>query len=128
MNEQETKLIAEFIGRKGKYNTGLYTWKGITVLNNDIWYSLSDAKFHSSWDWLIPVVEKIENIKCSVNGRFGVYISSNNCAIQSTKLFMSDRNDRYYFDICDDTKFNAVYKSVIEFIKWYNTKEYEDRI
>jgi hypothetical protein len=61
IQDKNNKLIAEFMGRKGKHNPELYTWKGITVLTDDIWFYVSDAKFHKSWDWLMPVIKKIDS-------------------------------------------------------------------
>lgn len=57
------KIIAEFMGDEIETN---YKWvnrkKGVTGL----W-------FHSDWDWLMPVVEKITKIE---DGKFSVSISS----------------------------------------------------
>jgi transcription antitermination factor NusA-like protein len=72
------------------------------------------------WNALIPVVEKIEAIKCPINIKIGVYISSNSCRIESTKLFMSDRNDRYMGESILETKLDATYDAIIKFIKYYN--------
>lgn len=50
------KLIAEFMGRCGKVNKHLY-WVNIPSVK---WVTVEQMQFHTSWDWLIPVVEKIE--------------------------------------------------------------------
>ena len=67
-----------------------------------------DLYYHSSWDWLMPVVEKIEK-ECSHE----VVIFSTHCNVNQGKT-----HDMGY--IGGKTKIEAVYKSVIEFIKWYN--------
>ena len=59
MKEEANKLIAEFMGRSGKLCDTLYTFKGVSdLLEDDIWYTIEQSKFHTSWDWLIPVIDK----------------------------------------------------------------------
>ena len=106
MNNNEilegNKLIAEFDG----YPKGL---------NPD--YIL---KYHTSWDWLMPVVENIRGIENGDGGRYtfnwkdykvwfskwqdGSGIISECCMISGT------------------TPIQAIYESVVEFIKWYNAQ------
>lgn len=113
---KDNKLIAEFIGRKGNNNPKLYTWKGITVLTDDIWYYISDAKFHSSWDWLMPVVEKIEDMKFG-EGTTSVNVNFKQCTIEA------DGGLILISDIGGESKLIAVYEAVIKFIKWYNERQ-----
>lgn len=59
------KLIAEFLeGKQKKHPGGLgnmgYQFP-IAIANSD-WWSNDSLKFHSSWDWLMPVVEKIHSL------------------------------------------------------------------
>lgn len=67
--------------------------------------NLNDLKFHSSWDWLIPVIDKIYSMN--------EYIKY--------KDYMNNI-------ICDggidiNTKFIQItFSDVVEFIKWYNNK------
>ena len=49
--ENNNKLIAEFM-QKGSVGFGLYDYNGKH-------YKLYELKFHTSWDWLMPVVQKI---------------------------------------------------------------------
>jgi len=80
-------------------------------------------EFHSSWDWLMPVVEKIESIKDEYHGRFGVHISSNTCTIQATNFRSNERmaEPPYYFiTVTVNTKLDATWLVVVQFIKWYN--------
>lgn len=123
------KLIAKFMGRD--YNTE------ITHICSDL-YSLGYRSmeivegieplipyeyYHSSWEWLMPVVEKIESIKDEHHGHFGVYISSNSCTIQGTKLRLDKpmANPPIYFNnVVLGTKLDSTYQAVVTFIKWYN--------
>jgi len=62
--------------------------------------------YDTSWDWLMPVVEKI--------------------TVLSTQDYESDIYGEYMgrFEIIDDCFMSAnievIYKTIIEFIKWYN--------
>ena len=58
-------------------------------------------KYATSWDWLMPVVEKIEQL----------HDSSYLCRIVSYRCIIYDSN------------IAAVYKSVVEFIKWHNDQK-----
>ena len=49
---ENNKLIAEFM-QKGTEGFGLYDYNGCH-------YKVNELMFHNSWDWLIPVVQKIE--------------------------------------------------------------------
>lgn len=82
-----------------------------------------ELEFHSDWNWLMEVVEKIESIKDSYHGRFGVYISSNSCTIQSTNFKphkpISNR-PHYYDNVVLNTKIESTYNAIIRFINFYN--------
>ncbi len=83
-------------------------------------------KYHSSWEWLMDIVEKIEAIKDDYHGYFGVHISSNSCCIQATNL--DTRPETFYPAYSDsdahDTKILATWECVVRFIRWY--KKYND--
>ena len=70
-------------------------------------------KYHSSWDWLMPVVEKIESLN------HPVYINSNNCVIYEKV----GRNHGWFIDNYADTKIEATWISCVEFIKITSKKQ-----
>ena len=97
MNTQENnKLIAEFMG---------YDWVELLV----------EPQYHTSWDWLMPVVEKIECTTIDNDDNsdnfFNVMIEVFECNINGG-------------DICicksGNTKREATYNAVVEFINQYN--------
>jgi hypothetical protein len=109
----ENELIAEFMGfektstfydtaddRHYKYKSELF---GYTYP--------SEWAFHIKWDWLMPVVEKIETLKFSVMV-IGKY----------TRIQCPHPYKEFATDICE-TKIQSVYKAVVEFIKWYNQQK-----
>ena len=115
------KLIAEFMEAK----PNLYTLRkdgsrnyfyGIHVGN--IYEKAIKPKgmpFYTDWNWLMPIVEKIEQTEIN---KFGsgcqVTIMNNSCSILSS---LSGINILLRVD---KTRIKATYKAVVEFIKWYN--------
>lgn len=96
------KLIAEFMGAIGtpKYNPtewDIYITGCLDVDSDDEnakhFYTPEEMKYHTSWDWLMPVVEKIEQV------HEGVPQELINLSLFST--------------------IDEVYKAVVEFIKQY---------
>jgi len=88
--EKNNKLIAEFMGLKeheGSYYLPLY--------NSGDWVPDVELEYHTSWDWLMPVVKK-----CRQDNRLEYF-------------------DFVYYaiEMCD---INVTYKAVVEFIKEYN--------
>jgi hypothetical protein len=111
-NLENNRLIAEFMN----YN--------LEIVNNEVYFthddmleSLSDEELHfdTDWDWLMTVVDKIENY----NEFTSVLFYPNSCTIIKSREFPADDN---YFEISIDsfTKIDAVYNACVEFIKWYN--------
>ena len=77
--------------------------------------------YDKRWHMLIQVVEKIESIWDDFHGYFGVYISSNSCTIQGTKLRTGDNPHYAYFaDWTLNTKLESTYEACVSFIQWYN--------
>jgi len=112
------KLIAEFMGLAycTRYN---YTgWYKNAEFNHRV-CDFDRLKYHSSWDWLIPVVEKIESLGFSSEiycvGRFEhrtQFFSGGVCPFKSV-LFK--------------TKIESTYNALVEFINWYNTQNNDTR-
>lgn len=70
-------------------------------------FKASELLYHSSWDWLMPVVEKIG----------GLHIKHNLEDEISWKRFALFEN--LYLWVMNGDKAN-IYQACIEFIKWYN--------
>jgi len=103
--EDGNKLIADFIGLEKKESYG-----GIRYFYNNA-YS-TDLRFHVSWDWLMPVVEKI----ASKGYRWEIGMgTSTNSPTHYCKIWSIGKFDGI-------SPLDATYGSIIEFIKWYNTK------
>ena len=91
--EKNNKLIAEFMGERSVYNIR-------TDVDPMGYYEENTMNFHTSWDWLMPVVEKILDISFQDEGDAEDFYSIRDC--------MPD--------------INHTYRAVVEFIKWYKNK------
>ena len=82
-----------------------------TLFSSALW-SPSQLLYHESWDWLMPVVEKIEN------QRARIIIDKESCVIMFDIVFP------YGFETFQNegSKIEQVYKAIFEYIKWFNTQ------
>jgi hypothetical protein len=104
---ENNKLIAEFMGlvvsNREDYHSSLHT-------NVD-----SDLKYHSSWDWLMPVVEKIETL--------GFKFEKNYQRVDEDWQCLIVKGHDILFQEFDRKGLKAANYVVVEFIKWYNQKQ-----
>ncbi|HEY6143774.1 MAG TPA: hypothetical protein VIV55_10220 [Flavobacterium sp.] len=113
---ENNKLIAEFMGAKDLHNTNEYELYGFIEDIDDgedeqHHFTPEQMLFDSDWNWLMEVVGKIEGLNYWVNRIDGdVWIVDNNKEIII--------NNQYH-----SGGIEAVYKSVLEFVKWYNEQE-----
>ena len=68
--------------------------------------------YHKSWDWLMPVVEKIESLSYNFEKNYQPVDKDWQCLI-------TKGNDIMFQEFHTDSKLAAHYV-VTEFIKWYN--------
>jgi|TARA_R110002012_G_scaffold271536_3_gene456722 hypothetical protein len=103
---KDNKLIAEFMGCTNPFNeihdATLYKVEQGT-------FELDELQYHESWDWLIPVIKKIDSYACE-------------------EMDFSDYDDyrnKYVFihNISLHNDIREVYNQVVEFIKQYNKDE-----
>lgn len=113
----DNELIAEFLGIEMTVEKGTRYWHYIDRENKKMIYALKEQylKFNTSWDWLMPVVEKIENLY------YDVTITPTGLYIESTEHTEEDFCEQeVYYEQENETKIRVVYRGVIKFIKWYN--------
>ena len=138
MSEQEilegNKLIAEFMGGVFReINNPYYGDNSFNVVSLVMYedgekkfltYEMNGLKYHCSWDWLMPVVEKIEELS-SLGGI--VTIVQGQCRI--TSRMAGDHtvmaNKSHYITMGTKGKLLATYEAVVEFVKWYNSCQKE---
>ena len=113
MDMNENKLIAEFIGVVFHDDENQY-------YDNNGLYIGEELRYHTSWDWLMPVVEKIRSIKCYDKGDVFNY----QFIIHNNKVeYYADGYTKKPSKIFLGYGKEAIYKAVVEFIKEYNKYE-----
>ena len=98
--KENNKIIANFMGYTLNENNE-YPIEYITVQGHWDTCSIQDLNYHKSWDWLMPVVEKI----------FKDFYKLNPCPIYLKINIEKALNE---------VNIEAVYNACVEFIKWYN--------
>jgi hypothetical protein len=111
-------LIAEFLGYKNtspnNSSFNFYEKEGAKIIE------AMSMNYNKSFDCLMPVIEKIENIIesnhifCAHAYRIGM--SSFNIRIEKDRRFYEF--EAYFIEY--ESKLSAFYSVVIQFIKWYN--------
>jgi hypothetical protein len=115
----DNELIAEFMGRIPNTHR-----KNESSAPED-YFETEAGKFgywelnsyDTSWDWIMPVVEKIESIVTEVE------ICNSTCVI-SNGTPQGD-GGKFYETIVDSygtSKIDATYKAIVDFIKWYKSQ------
>lgn len=133
----ENKLIAEFMGyefidgefkiphsdktRNSDFSEWCSTYGDIDGMFS-VGYLLapSNLMYHSDWNWLMEVVEKIESIVLEE-----VNDTSFNVTIGATRYCVIQDNNGGMLEVIGEgkTKIESTYKAVVQFIKWYNEQK-----
>ena len=108
-------LIAEFMGVVFHDDENQY-------YNTDGLHIGNSLPYHTSWDWLMPVVEKIESFED--DHRCCKY----NVNIQQSWVEVIDNENSDEIVAVESsgtllTKKEVVHLAVVEFIKWYNKNQ-----
>lgn len=115
------KLIAEFMG---VYEiNGIYGGCTVNPLKNSM--TSDKLKYHFSWDWLMPVIEKIEELGfwTKIYGFTSFDKVYRQCSIKKQKP-KSDGDYIYNYEgEWNESKIEATWIAIIEFIKWWYNKQ-----
>ncbi len=76
-----------------------------------------EGNYHTSWDWLIPVVDRIEATK-----KYIVAIVGNNCFIQDIESYKKMAHPTLFINEYGETKILAVHEAVYQFIIMKHTQ------
>ena len=126
------KLIAEFMGAKWLFQDDAiyhrYGW--FYELDNtptkwtSLWHDNEHLQYHSSWDWLMPVVEKINALQVPEDSRgvvtYVVTIEPGYCVISAGGEGIV--SEEQAFD-SGEPLIATVYRAVINFIKQHNSQK-----
>jgi hypothetical protein len=100
------KILAVFM--EGYYNEkhDCITWSTVEKSPNkyETWISVENLKYHSSWDWLMPVVKKC---------RFKTSFSKAN-------VDKFSELDKAITSCLCNCEISNLFEAVIDFVKWYN--------
>jgi len=116
MNTTENnKIISEFMG----FDFTRFSNDGVIEPNYGTFFksvnstfTLEELQFNLDWNWLMEVVEKIENMGVVI------VIGRMFCDIKYQDIFNKDLN--FEIRISSGVKINAVNGAIVELIKWYN--------
>lgn len=117
------KLIAEFMGwEKSPYpNTPDKLYRDDDKNEKQLSIHVSQLLYHSSWDWLMPVVDKIEQVSINHYTGFTVDIRRKHCCIYCHQkgrmdgiIYQTEWNKER------ETKILTVWEACVQFIQWYN--------
>ena len=68
---------------------------------------VNELKYHKSWDWLMPVIEKIQDVQGSRVG------------IMGTTVYF-EKGDKWWES---GSKIESAYNFAVEYIEWYNKQK-----
>ena len=107
---KENKLIAEFMEVEKENDLYLFT----TPMDD---YKTDTLHFEVSWDWLMPVMEKINSLEVVTNVNYNIggdFIIEGLTKSKVLNIIMNSEDFHSDHDM--------VYEGVVEFIKDYNQK------
>lgn len=128
----DNNKIATFMGLEPDYMDSYLIVYKRGGYNNEIWRQ-NELKYHRSWDWLMPVIEKIKSLRpklpnFNVVDWFEVHMYGQTCIIKSG-LRNSEKEiiSPYFYEGITHGKTDilTVYDAVLTFINWYKEKENE---
>ena len=123
----ENEIIAEFMGLEFKKEIEGIKYYSVPP-GHVASYNASMGQFyyHKSWDWLMPVVEKIESehdasYLCRIVSRRCIIYDSN--IADQAAVYQGSGEGIVSGFVNQDSKLIACYKAVVQFIKWYNQQK-----
>ena len=121
---ENNKLIAEFMG-----NIPIFENEYKMVTHNNMCYGIDELKYDTDWNWLMPVVERIESLGVKSIRYIDFHIMPDAIIVtnqdnEENPLILINRSEgigSVQKDIIMfETKLQATYKAVVEFINWHN--------
>ncbi len=131
--EVGNKLIAKFLGwvnlkedrperfKNDYWQTGTYaahkTFFPCTLSKLDPAYAVCEYLFfHSDWNWLMGVVEKIKSMRHDV--RLASFL--HNDAVKNVCEITNQSGETLAYRSDDKTQIEVTWLAVVDFINWYN--------
>lgn len=92
----------------------------IVNVKEDKYHNWEDVNYHTSWDWMMPVVEKIRNLGYHIEITISV-----DCSVDIIKLRGDPSKDVLHI-VAYSSAIDAVYTAIYQFITWYNQQKQKD--
>lgn len=89
---------------------------------------ITNLKYHESWDALMSVVEKIENLEENIEVQIGKNIFSR--PQQRYSCIIHNDGDAICFEeeYANEPKLNGVWRMVVVFIQWHNSNSKVEKV
>jgi len=110
--QENNELIARFMGWpfEGKYTTTNPSRFDKWLTPHYVyWATVNRFQFHTSWDWLIPVIVRCVEIKYNTRG------------VGEWQYGLGNRYNDIYIPLNNFDLLGA-HEKVVQFIKWYNSQ------
>jgi hypothetical protein len=108
---KDNKLIAEFMGI-------VYPKLDNVIVIDNVVIKENELQYHTSWDWLMPVVEKIAE-----NHTFIMPFLNTSCKFEEGVLVFDEYVDKKLYKKRKINLIDAVYNQVVDTIKRYNDEK-----
>jgi hypothetical protein len=115
--EEGNKIIAEWMGEEVIWHEEKWQWKS---RHNGI----KPFMYDHLWDWLMPVVEKIERMRYHTQIFYLHYLKAHACQISKGKDFAKPFDDAEWSGSSLNSKIEAVWQAVVFFIQWHNQNKH----
>ena len=111
---EDDKIIAKFMELRIDSFPDKSDWWFVDLNDlESIYHNKNESLFSSDWNWLMPVVEKIE----TDNYGFKMCRKVVEVYYDNTKVIILKTKEK--------TRIESLYKAVVEFIKWYNEQKFK---
>ena len=110
---QSNQLIAEFMGIE--FDPEIHLFYGYEWDEHNNGVPEYEVYYHQSWDWLIPVVEKIETIIFENDEYYNFQILGG-CYV----VIISSHGHELITVDNGQSKLECAYLAAVQFIEWYN--------
>jgi hypothetical protein len=119
------KLIAEFMGGEFKedlpYTFAKSGWLKTPANDHQTIAQDYDFRYHKSWDWLMPVIEKINGLGKEYS--FSIFKTYIALSVEKGGRVFKDFSFAHSENITStQTSKQAAFKLVVKFVKWQNEK------
>jgi hypothetical protein len=129
---ETNKIIAEFMGLELEetltgemvYARETEDFSKINNIRTEFYYP-EELLYHKSYDWLMPVYNKIEQLPLvyAMNTRLN-NLDDDNYQVSIVPFNMDTFDSMFH---SSSSKINAMYKAVVEFCEWFNNSNYNKK-